>query len=82
MAKKFKINMHIVGILVIIFGIYLVMIDTPNYVGYIVALLGIALAVKPNAVKHLAYHNNNEKSKFKVQKSKKKGLPANKRNRN
>ncbi len=82
MTKKTKINMHVVGIFVIVFGAYLVITNAPNYVGYIVALLGIALAVKPNAVKHLAYHNNEKTKpkkqtnvlKSKVQKSKKKGL--------
>ncbi len=58
--KPIRVNPHVIGILVVIFGAYLIMINAPNYVGYIVALLGIALAVKPNAVKHLAYHHEDK----------------------
>ncbi|MBI4162452.1 MAG: hypothetical protein HY513_02115 [Candidatus Aenigmarchaeota archaeon] len=60
--SKRKINNHVVGVLVIIFAIYLLLINAPNYVGYIALLLGIALVVKPNAVKHFAYHERSKAS--------------------
>ena len=87
MIKNTKLNAHFIGILIILFGIYLVMISAPNYVGYVVMLLGIAMTLKPDAVKHLAYHHNEKRKKqtdilrrHTLSSASQKRLPKNKRN--
>ena len=62
-------NSYVAGIILIIVGVYMTLINAPNYVGYIIIALGAAVLARPGAVKKLI---QNKKPKGKIQKSKKK----------
>ena len=61
--KKTKFPDPLVGILLVMIGMYMMWINAPNYTGIIIFALGIVFTAKPNLVKNLFHNNNKIKNK-------------------